>query len=343
MTSDAGLPFRTFAAVVLRNQAQFHPMHVLAALAADFRALGGVIFQGTAVTGVQASDPPVVSTALGEVRAKRVILTTGHIILDRGLYFAKVSAERSYAIAYDPGGSIPDGMYINVEQPTHSIRTHENKLLVGGNGHGVGRHPSPRSAVRDLDAWARSHWPLAVRTHAWSAQDYSPAHHVPFVGALPRGKGRVFVATGFDKWGMTNSVAAAMTLVGDMLGENTAWQRVLHHRVTTPMAFAAGVGANAAVGWWYLKGYARALSGSLPSTAPAEGEANIGRQGIRPVGISTIEGQTCKVSLVCPHLGAAVGWNDFENSWDCPAHGSRFAADGSRLEGPTKSGLRRLN
>jgi nitrite reductase/ring-hydroxylating ferredoxin subunit len=234
-------------------------------------------------------------------------------------------------------------MFINVERPTHSIRTHEGKLLVGGNGHGVGRHPSPRRAVAELEAWSRRGWPTAVRTHAWSAQDYSPPHHVPFVGALPRGRGRIYLATGFDKWGMTNAVAAAMTLAADLLGEHTAWQRALRHRVTTPIAFATGIGENAAVGWWYVKGYARALSRPLPAEAPAEGEANIGRMGLRPAGASTIGGDTCTVSLVCPHLRAALTWNDFESSWDCPAHGSRFSANGARLEGPAKSGLRRLD
>jgi glycine/D-amino acid oxidase-like deaminating enzyme/nitrite reductase/ring-hydroxylating ferredoxin subunit len=343
MTKDTGLPFRTEAAVVLRDQAQFNPMDVLGALAADVRELGGRVYQGAPVTGVRASDPAVVSTALGDLRAGHVILATGHVILDRGLYFAKVKASRSYALAFDPNGNVPDGMFINAERPTHSIRTYEGKLIIGGNGHGVGRRSSPRSAVDELERWTTSHWRAAVRTHAWSAQDYVAPHHVPFVGALPRGRGRIFVATGYDKWGMTNSIAAAMTLVADILGENTAWQRTLHHRVTTPRALAAGIGENAAVGWWYLKGYGRSLSRRLPVATPAEGAAMVGRSGIQPVGVSTVDGATCRVSLVCPHLRAVVAWNDLEYSWDCPAHGSRFAADGSRLEGPAKGGLRRLD
>jgi Rieske Fe-S protein len=42
---------------------------------------------------------------------------------------------------------------------------------------------------------------------------------------------------------------------------------------------------------------------------------------------------------VCPHLGGVVRWNDQEQSWDCPVHGSRFAPDGTLLEGPATEGL----
>jgi nitrite reductase/ring-hydroxylating ferredoxin subunit len=134
-----------------------------------------------------------------------------------------------------------------------------------------------------------------------------------------------------------------MTLRADILGGPYAdWQRTLRRRVTTPAALATGIGENAAVGWWYAKGYARALARPLPAEAPREGAAAVGRVGVRPCGRSTVDGVTCAVSLVCPHLYAVLSWNDAEKSWDCPAHGSRFTADGSRLEGPATGDLRRL-
>jgi glycine/D-amino acid oxidase-like deaminating enzyme/nitrite reductase/ring-hydroxylating ferredoxin subunit len=337
---EAPLPFRTFAATVLPDQAQLNPLDLLEALVAEVRSLGGRIVEGVRVTGVHTRRNPNgvdvrAETAVGSVGASHLILATGVPILDRGLYFAKVSAQRSYAQSFQiPASTLPDGMFLGVESPTRSIRTHGSLLLTGGNGHPVGRESSPRARAEDLTAWTLAHWPGAELTASWSAQDYSPVHHVPFVGWFPRGRGRIYLATGFDKWGMTNGVAAALSLTADILGENTPWQKSLHHRVTMPRAIATGIGENAAVAWWYTKGYASALRRRLPADAPAEGDGIVGREGLHPTAVSTVDGTTCSLSAVCPHLGALVTWNDAERSWDCPAHGSRFAADGTRLEGP---------
>jgi glycine/D-amino acid oxidase-like deaminating enzyme len=343
--TDLGLPFQTHAAVVLPDQAQFDPMDVLATLAADFRGHGGRIFENARVQRVKASDPVKVTTNKGELRASHLIVATGTPMLNRGLYFAKLKAKRSYAMSFRVPGELPPAMYISVDPPTRSIRTTPSDdggelLLIGGNGHTAGRHPSPKSQVQDLEGWTKRHWPGAERTHVWSAQDYETPHKVPFVGWMPRGRGRIYIATGYDKWGMTNSVQCALTLASDILGGHIPWATTLHHRVTTPQAFAWGIGYNTGVAVQYAKGYTKALLRPLDGGPPEEGEGFVGHETFHPTGISTVNGVTCKVSAVCSHLHAVVNWNDQEQTWDCPAHGSRFDADGTLLEGPAIKNLR---
>jgi nitrite reductase/ring-hydroxylating ferredoxin subunit len=320
-------------------------MDVVAELAADVRRHGGVIYERTALTGARASNPVDVSTDRGMLAAGRLILATGIPLLGRGLYFAKVVPQRSYALAFDVPGPVPDGMYISVDPPTRSLRTAPVgdglRFLVGGNGHVGGRSPSPLAAVRDLQHWTEEHFPGARRTHAWSAQDYQPAGAIPFVGWLPRGRGRIFLATGYDKWGMCNAVAASLTLSADILGGHIPWARTLHHRVTSPVDVGSFVGANAAVAAYLVRGYARALASPAPKVV-SEAEGIVAHEGIRPVGWCRVDGEISKVSAVCPHLGGVLSWNDAELSWDCPLHGSRFTATGSRLEGPASHGLKRL-
>jgi Rieske Fe-S protein len=335
---------------------------VLGALVTELRSLGGVLFEHTRVTGVQSDEPVVVQTARGNVTATSVILATGTPILDRGLYFAKVEALRSYLTAFRvPGGTngLPPGMYLSVDAPTRSLRTvptdeaapndnavpadGDELLLVGGNGHPVGRAKSTIRQVDDLVAWTQEHFPGAELTHSWSAQDYRSANRIPFVGWLPRGRGRIYLATGYDKWGMTNGVAAALSLSADLIGGNVPWAQVLHHRVTSPADLASGAKLNAEVGAQLTTGwFAAEVSGpevDLESETPQEGQAVVGRHGRSPVGVSTVDGVTCAVSATCTHLGGIVTWNDAERSWDCPLHGSRFSAEGTVLEGPATEDL----
>ncbi|ACZ31782.1 FAD dependent oxidoreductase [Xylanimonas cellulosilytica DSM 15894] len=344
-TADTGLPYPTSAALRLADQAQFDPLDVLQALARDLRSRGGVLVDGTRVQGVRRGSPAVLATSRGEVAAERVVLATGTPVLDRGLYFAKLAPSRSYALAFQVPGTIPAGMYLSADVPGRSLRTAPvdgaELLLVGGNGHAVGRNPSTRRAVDDLVAWTGRWFPGAELTHRWSAQDYRSLVGVPFVGRLPRGGGQIFLATGYDKWGMTNAVSAALMLSAEILGGHLPWARTLHHRVTKPAALATGVRFNAGVAGTLVRDWLRVESGgSAPAGRPPEGQGVVHRRGLRPVGVSTVDGRTCEVSAVCTHLGAVLGWNDAERTWDCPLHGSRFGADGTLLEGPAVRDLR---
>ncbi len=346
---ETELPFRTLAAIRLVDQAQFDPTDVLVALRNELLERGGSVVEGVRVTGVSSGSPLVVTTTQGQVEARYLVLATGIPILDRGLYFAKLKPHRSYALAYrvsEGAAAIPQGMYLSVDDPGRSLRTapheHDELLLVGGNSHPVGRHPSPRSLVQDLDAWTVSTFPGAQLLYQWSAQDYESADRVPLVGPMPGTRGTILVATGYHKWGMSNAVAAASMLTADILGRELAWARPLRHRGTGARDVASGVQFNAAVAARMTGDYARTATAALPGAPrarPAEGQGRIDGRALPPAAVSTVEGCTRRVDAVCPHLRGILAWNDAESTWDCPLHGSRFTADGHLLEGPATRGL----
>ncbi|MGC5162385.1 FAD-dependent oxidoreductase [Rhodococcus sp. DT1] len=360
--TDTELPYPVASAVVLPNQIQFDPMPMLRAAVRELRASDGEVFTGIrAVSASTDSGGCTVETESGSVRGAHVVLATGMPILDRGGFFARLEPERSYACAFEVAETPPSGMYLSVDSPTRSIRTapaasphgtsssgnDRRLLLVGGNGHVVGRHKgSTRAAVADLVAWTQRHFPGAKPVARWSAQDYSTLDSLPYVGPLLPTTDRLWVATGYGKWGMTNAVTAAHLLSTRITGERdpeieawapgySAWSPSQLFDVPSAVKLNAGVGINLARGWW------SAETSSDSSTAPGEGEGRVARDCGLPVGISTIDGRTQRVSAVCPHLGGVLRWNDEEASWDCPLHGSRFAADGTRLEGPATSDLHR--
>lgn len=351
--SDTPLPFSVTAAVMVPDQVQIDPMPVLHETVRKFREAGGDAFTGVRVRSISSNgDDCTARTDNGDIHADRLVLATGIPIADRGAFFARMEPERSYALAVELPEEPPEGMFLSADSPTRSLRTasaagtaasSERLWLVGGNGHVVGRHDSARSAYDDLLSWTRNLFPGAQEIHRWSAQDYSSVDSLPAVGPVLPGTDRVWVATGFGKWGLTGGVAAARILASRIGTPDpeveawapsfAAWRGDLSSGVPSFARLNTSVALQMARGWWQAE--------TTSDRIPAEGEGRVVRDCLRPVGVSTVDGETRRVGAVCPHLGGVLRWNDAEASWDCPLHGSRFAADGTLLEGPATSDLTR--
>lgn len=347
MVDDLEVPFPFHGAVRLADQAQFDPMDALEALAADVRMHGGTIHEGTRALGVTACRPCAVRTLIGTITSRTVILATGTPFLDRGLYFAKTTVSRSYALAFEVAGLEPSNMFLSVDAPTRSVRSAPaeggERLLVGGAGHPGGRAKSTQAHVDELIEWTESYFPGARATHSWSAQDYAAHDHIPFVGKFPAGHGHIFMATGFGKWGMTNGVAAGLRIAAEILDGQLLWEQPMKRRLTSPFVAGKGLLANLDVGVELARGWVDTELSAMGDTLPVEGAGQTGRDHLKPAAIATVDGVTCKLSAVCSHLGGIVRWNDAEKSWDCPLHGSRFDHEGNVLEGPATKALTRLD
>jgi glycine/D-amino acid oxidase-like deaminating enzyme len=348
---EAAVPFPFHGGVRLADQAQFDPMPFLDSLIVELDERGGHLAQNLRVQSISGEGGGLAlktRTTQGDeftVHSRECVLATGIPILDRGGFFARLKPHRSYCMAYKVPGNLTRGMYLSGDSPTRSIRyaptADGERLIVGGAGHPVGREKSPSCSVSDLDAWARLHYPGAMQTHYWSAQDYTPDDELPFVGPILPGDRKIFVATGFDKWGMTNGAAAALALSGRILGGRMEWADAFaswspHELVGIPTALLANleVGFNLAKGWItpVIRTHDRTPgNGGVVSGPPWQLE-----------GRSVIDGVERIVSPVCPHLGGIVNWNDADQSWECPLHGSRFAPDGTLLEGPATRNLTAL-
>ncbi len=346
LEDDSELPFPVQRVLRVPNQAQVHPMEALAVLAADLRKHSGQLIDGVRVTGVKTGnvkgDRITVNSDSGDVTANNLVIATGTPILDRGGHFSVLEPHRSYAVAFTVQDEIPAAMYLSVDSPSRSLRTAvvegRQYLIVGGNGHPVGRQSHTQSLVDDIIRWTQENFPTAQAAFNWSAQDYRPTSSVPFVGKMPVGGHAIYTATGYNKWGFTNGVAAGLGLSAEILGGHMPWAMELYKprlgaqdALTTAKA-GAGVGLEMVTGW--LSGLAR-----TSHAQPPEGQGVVVREGARPVGVCQVDGKSHRVSAVCPHMGGVLSWNDAERSWDCPLHGSRFTFDGARLEGPATRDL----
>lgn len=199
--SDCPLPFEKAIGVRMKNQAQFEPLKFMSAVAE-----GLTIFENTTVISL---DGGTAVTDRGKISAKNIIVATHFPFINtRGLYSLKMYQERSYVTAFADACDI-GGIYTCVEKGGISMRNCGDLLFIGGGG---GRTGTPCEKWDELSRFAADKLPSANEKYRWAAQDCMTLDSVPYVGLYSKHTPQLYVATGFNKWGMTSSLAAASVL-----------------------------------------------------------------------------------------------------------------------------------
>jgi glycine/D-amino acid oxidase-like deaminating enzyme/nitrite reductase/ring-hydroxylating ferredoxin subunit len=336
------VPYPVHGAVRLDGQVQLHPVRYVQGLAAAVDGDGSRVFEQTRALGVDEGSPCRVRTSRAEVRAGHVMVATHYPVFDRGLYFARLKPQRSYCVAARlRSGTPPQGMAISAGSPTRSVRSHARLLIVGGEGHSTGSGQAKPERFGRLEAFARDHWDVEAITHRWSAQDPVPYDHLPMIGPYRPGSSRLWVASGFMKWGLTSATFAAMILADRIAGHDNGWAPTFSPtRLSLRSAHElAGLGGGFAIN---LVGDRLRPPQAWSAGGVPPGEARVVADRLGKVGVyRDDDGTLYAVSLRCTHMGCLLRFNGAERSWDCPCHGSRFGVDGSVLEGPAVHPLER--
>ncbi|MGN1478623.1 MAG: FAD-dependent oxidoreductase [Acutalibacteraceae bacterium] len=200
------LPFTVSGAVRLDSQAQFNPLRFAAGIAEGLN-----IYEHTRA---KEFGKNTVITDNVTIKASKIIIATHYPIINKhGGYYLKMYQSRSYVIGVE---NVPDvgGMYVDESGEGLSFRNYGGALLIGGGAHRTGK---PGSAWAQPEAAAQKYYPDSNIKYRWAAQDCMTLDSVPYIGRYGKNTPDLFVATGFNKWGMTSSMAAAMILI-DMIG-----------------------------------------------------------------------------------------------------------------------------
>ncbi|MFB5663884.1 FAD-dependent oxidoreductase [Alteribacillus sp. HJP-4] len=346
---ECPLPFPVEAALKMPDQAQFHPIKFLTWIVQKLEAAGVRIFENTPVLHLEKGDPvKIITKGPGSVLAEKVIVTS-HFPFDdlKGFYFSRLHPERSYAIAVRTEAPLPDGMFLSVGQPSRSFRwtssNGEKLALIGGENHKTGKGPNTMDHFEALKGFAGKHFGIQSIESRWSAQDLTTLDKVPYVGRMTAGDNHIFVATGFNKWGMTNSVNAAM-LLSDIVSAKYNRYEELYDPGRNASLKSSGtfVKENTDVAVQFVKTHAERGNKSVEDVEPGEG-AVVNLDGRRAGAYRTHEGDLQLIDTTCTHMGCEVEWNEAETSWDCPCHGSRFTTKGEVLEGPANLPLKAID
>lgn len=208
IVSRLPLPLPTAGAVRFKDQAQFDPLRFAAAISQGLR-----IYENTAVREIRDGTA---LTGSGSIKAGSIIVATHFPFINKhGSYFLKLHQERAYVIALENAQDV-GGMYIDGAEGGLSFRNYGGLLLLGGNSHRTGRD---RGAWEPLESFARAHYPASRTVCRWAAQDCMTLDGMPYIGSYSRRTHALYVATGFNKWGMSGSMTAAMVLTAMLTGK----------------------------------------------------------------------------------------------------------------------------
>jgi glycine/D-amino acid oxidase-like deaminating enzyme/nitrite reductase/ring-hydroxylating ferredoxin subunit len=349
---EEGLPFtgrEQVRALRFPDQATFHPLKYLAALAVATEARRGRFFADTPITSIEELNGGVrLTTRKGlKIDAASVVVATNAPINDRLAIHAKQAPYRTYVVAFEvPRGCIPDALYWDTLDPYHYVRLQQGAgefdiVIVGGEDHRTGESNDGVDRILSLACWARDLVPDLRREVArWSGQVLEPMDYVAFIGRSPGDK-RVYVATGDSGQGITHGVVAGMLISDLILRDESPWTAVYDPARKPLKAIGDFVKENAVAAMNFAEYLASGEKASVEELGPGEGA--IIRSGLHKIAAYRNEdGVLSQCSASCTHLGCHVKWNSFERCWDCPCHGSQFAPDGAPLSAPAVTPLTEL-
>ncbi|MDU2489889.1 MAG: FAD-dependent oxidoreductase [Clostridium celatum] len=324
------IPLDIKGAIKFNNQGQFNPLKFLKDISKEL-----VIYENTRAIKIEEN---LVSTDKGNIEANHIVIATHYPIMNApGYYFMKMHQERSYVIALENVESIK-GMYIDYEKQGYSFRSYKGLLLLGGISQRTGENENGGS-YDELRKFAKEIYSNSKEKYHWSAQDCITIDGIPYIGRYSNSTSNIYVATGFNKWGMTSAMVSAMIISDFILGNENKFSEIF-----SPKRFDLSLSINNIANDLVetAKNFI-AQKISIPSSEIEHiknGHAGIVEYNGQKVGVyKDKQGKEFIVSTKCAHLGCELHWNADELTWDCPCHGSRFDYRGNLIDSPAVNNI----
>jgi len=328
------------------NQAKFHPLRYLAGLARAIDGQGSAIHEESEVGEVEAQP---LALKVGDLRIEcDYLVIATHVplmgiagLVGATLFQTKLIPYSTYAIsARLPRGAFPEASFWDTSNPYNYLRIDGGKThdlaIFGGEDHKTGQVEDTPERFRRLESLLKQIVPDCKVEDRWSGQVIETIDGLPYIGETADNQ---FVATGFSGNGMTFGTLAGMMACDRALGRDNPWQEVLNVDRKKLRGAWNLVAENIDYPYYLLRDrFTRADASSTRAVKRGDGKV-IEIDGKRAACARDAEGKLHHVSAVCTHMGCLVHWNQAEETWDCPCHGSRFKRTGEVLAGPAESPL----
>lgn len=346
-TKDVELPIEIKGAIEFKNQAQIHPIKYGYGLAKAIEKNGGKIFENTQVKNVRKEENRyIIDVNDKKVIANHVVIATRYPIISfPGYYFLKMYQSTSYAMVFDCKEQLFKGMYISAEVPTISFRVikERNKelLLVVGYDYKTGTAEA-EDGYQNITTIVKNIYPKAKCLYKWTAEDCISLDKIPYVGEYSSTMKNLYIATGFNKWGITLSNVAGKIISDKIFNKENRFENIFKSTRLRPVKnkdeflnMAKEAGKSIILSKFKIP------EEKLEKIKNDEGKIiNIND---KKVGVyKDKEGKVYAVKPICTHLGCELYFNNIEKIWECPCHGSKFNYDGTSIEVPSNKNLEKF-
>lgn len=306
---NSELPILIDATLTLKNESQIHPVRFGQKLAQMAVEAGARIYEFSDVLVMDLKKRFLTMKSSHEVHFNELVLCTHYPIEAlRGLQILKLIVDRSYIVAAEADMALR-GQYISLDSPKRSIRTAQfddkTYFLLSGASHQAGLETDTKAHYDRLYLDLKETFNLSSPIAGWSAQDPETPDLIPYAGKITSSTPHIYISTGYRKWGLSNSIASARIISDQIIGKKNPATALFAPDRT---------------------GFGTFLLQALKLTGLVAKEFTTGHL-------------TRRDAPICTHLGCRTRWNNAEETWDCPCHGSRFRKDGSVLEGPATKPL----
>lgn len=335
-TTKTALPFAVAGAMKFPNQASFHPLKFLKAVAEQLE-----IYEKSTVQSRKGQHTLEVlvheegkEEKLWEVEAENIVIAN-HYPFEKlkGFYAARMYQERENIIAVHAPEALPYGMYIGADNTGYSFRKYKEYLIMAGQNHRPGV-TLKQNSIEQLEDAAGHYYSGAEVCYRMANQDCITLDRVPYIGKYTSKMEHVYIATGFNKWGMSHSMVAAL-IMGEMICQGEEKKQSIYN----PSRFDYQVCKEelkkhmATVIRHMSLQKLNVTQETSQKLEPGHGTVVV-RHGKKVAVYCDEDGTFHSFSARCPHLGCVLTWNQEEKSWDCPCHGSRFDTKGQLINGP---------
>ena len=347
--TNCGLPFKIAGAVKTEKQAQFHPRKYMLGLAKSIINNRGMIFTDSCVFDIKReADDYLTYVDDFIIQSKYVVLSSHYPFVNfPGMYFTKMYQSTSYALGIETNKKLFDGMYINNREPIFSFRTarYGNKkiLIMAGGDHKTGYAPNDETSYKILEQRAKELYPDCKVLYKWNTRDAMSLDKIPYIGEFSNVMPNMYVATGFNKWGMTSSNVAANIIKDEILGNKNKYSFVFDSKRFHPIK------NNKELRNMFSQVFKSFVSNRIKIPEEDLSVINKDNGGIIKVNGTAVgiykdaNGDIYAVDPTCTHLGCLLTWNNLDKTWDCPCHGSRFDYTGKNIYDPAFEDLDRYD